>query len=128
MKTAVETVFIGKERQFNRRFLRLCGHYLVEPTACTRGGLTCFPQFTVASDEEVSKITIVKQRILATLTGEEVAEWHAAVAQAEADGTFFIASPHHCALRARHQADMTIASWRSPRPGLLLSASPAGET
>jgi transposase len=35
MKTAVETVFIGKDRQFNRRFLRLCGHYLVEPTACT---------------------------------------------------------------------------------------------
>jgi transposase len=35
MKTAVETVFIGKERQFNCRFLRLCGHYLVEPTACT---------------------------------------------------------------------------------------------
>ena len=35
MKTAVETVFISKERQFNRRFLRLCGHYLVEPTACT---------------------------------------------------------------------------------------------
>lgn len=35
MKTAVETVFIGKDRQYNRRFLRLCGHYLVEPTACT---------------------------------------------------------------------------------------------
>src|SRR6516165_10620552 len=35
MKTAVETVFIGKDRQFNRRFLRMCGHYLVEPTACT---------------------------------------------------------------------------------------------
>ena len=33
--TAVETVFIGKDRQFNRRFLRMCGHYLVEPTACT---------------------------------------------------------------------------------------------
>src|SRR6201981_3996813 len=31
MKTAVETVFIGKDRQFNRRFLRMCGHYLVEP-------------------------------------------------------------------------------------------------
>src|SRR5215831_20269881 len=27
--------FIGKDRQFNRRFLRMCGHYLVEPTACT---------------------------------------------------------------------------------------------
>ncbi|HEY4041392.1 MAG TPA: IS21 family transposase, partial [Rhodopila sp.] len=35
MKTAVETVFIGKDRLFNRRFLRMCGHYLVEPTACT---------------------------------------------------------------------------------------------
>src|SRR4051795_8556714 len=35
MKTAVECVFLGKERQFNRRFVRMCGHYLVEPTACT---------------------------------------------------------------------------------------------
>jgi transposase len=35
MKTAVETVFVGKDRQFNRRFLQMCGHYLVEPTACT---------------------------------------------------------------------------------------------
>src|SRR6266700_2620461 len=35
MKTAVETVFIGKDRQFNRRFLRMCGHYLVDPDACT---------------------------------------------------------------------------------------------
>jgi transposase len=35
MKTAVEAVFIGKARQFNRRFLRMCGHYLVEPVACT---------------------------------------------------------------------------------------------
>ena len=33
MKTAVETVFIAKDRQFNRRFLPMCGHYLVEPTA-----------------------------------------------------------------------------------------------
>jgi len=35
MKTAVEAVFIGKDRQFNRRFSRMCSHYLVEPTACT---------------------------------------------------------------------------------------------
>ena len=35
MKTAVEAVFVGKDRQFNRRFLRMCGHYLVEPVACT---------------------------------------------------------------------------------------------
>jgi transposase len=35
MKTAVETVFIGKDRKFNRRFAQMCGHYLVEPVACT---------------------------------------------------------------------------------------------
>ena len=35
MKTAVEAVFVGKDRRFNRRFLQMCGHYLVEPTACT---------------------------------------------------------------------------------------------
>ena len=35
MKTAVETVFVGKERQYNRRFLQMCSHYLVEPVACT---------------------------------------------------------------------------------------------
>ena len=35
MKTAVDTVFIGKERQYNRRFLQMCAHYLVEPVACT---------------------------------------------------------------------------------------------
>src|SRR6267142_1234493 len=35
MKTAVDAVFIGKDRQYNRRFLRMCGHYLVDPVACT---------------------------------------------------------------------------------------------
>jgi transposase len=35
MKTAVETVFVGKDRAYNRRFLQMCGHYLVEPVACT---------------------------------------------------------------------------------------------
>jgi hypothetical protein len=35
MKTAVETVLVGKDRAYNRRFLQMCSHYLVEPTACT---------------------------------------------------------------------------------------------
>ena len=35
MKTAVETVFVGKERAFNRRFEQLMNHHLIEPTACT---------------------------------------------------------------------------------------------
>ena len=35
MKTAVETVFVGKDRQYNRRFLQMCAHHLVDPVACT---------------------------------------------------------------------------------------------
>jgi transposase len=35
LKTAVDTIFIGKARQFNRRFLTLANHYLFEPVACT---------------------------------------------------------------------------------------------
>ena len=35
MKTAVEAIFAGKARLYNRRFLQMCGHYLVEPVACT---------------------------------------------------------------------------------------------
>ena len=35
MKTAIETVFIGKDRKFNRRFEQLMSHHLIEPTACT---------------------------------------------------------------------------------------------
>lgn len=35
MKTAVEAVFTGKERQYNRRFMQMCSHFLVQPVACT---------------------------------------------------------------------------------------------
>jgi transposase len=35
MKTAVEAVFVGKERLYNRRFQQMCSHYLVQPVACT---------------------------------------------------------------------------------------------
>lgn len=37
MKTAVDAVFVGKERHFNRRFQQMLSHHLVEPTACTPG-------------------------------------------------------------------------------------------
>jgi SAM-dependent methyltransferase len=60
--------------------------------------LACFPQFAVLSPSEASRIAIIKQRILATLGDDEAAEWRDAIAQAEADGTFFIASPYHCAV------------------------------
>jgi transposase len=35
MKTAVETIFAGRERAYNRRFLQMCSHYLIDPVACT---------------------------------------------------------------------------------------------
>ena len=38
------------------------------------------------------------ERIEAALSPAELAEWHTAVTQAEAEGTFFIALPFHCAV------------------------------
>ena len=35
MKTAVDTIFVGKDRKYNRRFLQMCSHHLVDPVACT---------------------------------------------------------------------------------------------
>jgi hypothetical protein len=34
MKTAVETVFVGKDRVYNRYFLQMRSHCLVDPVAC----------------------------------------------------------------------------------------------
>jgi transposase len=34
MRTAVSTIFVGRQRSFNRRFQQFCSHHLVEPTAC----------------------------------------------------------------------------------------------
>ncbi len=34
MKTAVDAIFVGKGRDYNRCFLQMCGHYLVDPVAC----------------------------------------------------------------------------------------------
>lgn len=35
MRTAVEAVFVGRVREYNRRFLQMCSHHLVEPVACS---------------------------------------------------------------------------------------------
>jgi hypothetical protein len=35
MKTAVDTIFVGKDRAYNRRFLQMCAHHLVDPIACS---------------------------------------------------------------------------------------------
>ena len=36
MKTAVDAIFVGKVRQYNRRFLQMCSHHLVEPVCVFR--------------------------------------------------------------------------------------------
>ena len=35
LKTAVDLIFVGKQRQYNRRFLQMASHYLIDPVACT---------------------------------------------------------------------------------------------
>jgi SAM-dependent methyltransferase len=61
-------------------------------------GLTCFAQLVAMTPAEVSRFTISQQQILAMLTSDEAAEWRSAAVQAEAEGTFFIATGHHCAV------------------------------
>jgi SAM-dependent methyltransferase len=61
-------------------------------------GLTCFSQLSSVDASHVSRIAVLKRMILAGLTGEESAEWESVVAEAEAARTFFIATPHHCAV------------------------------
>jgi hypothetical protein len=61
-------------------------------------GLACSPQFAVLGPEETARLTIAKERILASLTAAEASEWQDATARAEAAGTFFIAAAYHCAV------------------------------
>src|SRR5258708_28238770 len=35
MKTAVEAIFLGKARRYNRRLFQICSHPLIEPRAFT---------------------------------------------------------------------------------------------
>jgi ubiquinone/menaquinone biosynthesis C-methylase UbiE len=60
--------------------------------------LKCFPQLVAITPADISRFTVSQQQILAHLTAEEAVEWRSAAAQAEAEGTFYIATGHHCAL------------------------------
>jgi ubiquinone/menaquinone biosynthesis C-methylase UbiE len=64
-----------------------------------QAGLTqvrMFPQLATFDDR--SRLQMLQASILPTLTVGEAKEWRAAVTQAEAEGTFFIATPFHCAV------------------------------
>lgn len=55
-----------------------------------------FPQF--AAFAERARLHTLQGEILPTLTPDAAQEWRQAVAQAETEGTFFIATPFHCAV------------------------------
>ena len=57
--------------------------------------VTMFPQLATYAD----KVRLFRaEQILATLSPEEANEWRESMAQADAEGTFFIAQPYHCAV------------------------------
>jgi hypothetical protein len=61
--------------------------------------LTFLPQLVpVTPSIEPARFAAFEAQIVAGLTAEEKAEWRVAAATAKADGTFFIASPLHCAV------------------------------
>jgi ubiquinone/menaquinone biosynthesis C-methylase UbiE len=64
-----------------------------------RAGLTqvkMFPQLATFDDR--ARLEMLQASILPALSPQETEEWRAAVAQAEAEGTFFIATPMHGAV------------------------------
>ena len=55
-----------------------------------------FPFISTFSDR--TRLQFLQGGILPTLTASEAEEWRSAVQQSEADGTFFISTPFHCAV------------------------------
>ena len=65
----------------------------------SRLGLADIKMFPfISTFSEGIRLQFLQGGILPTLTAGEAAEWRAATDQAEADGTFFISTPFHCAV------------------------------
>ena len=85
----------------------------VVPTGCAdatlydrfrSAGLTqlqLFPQLTAVTPDD-PRFPMFDQQALAALHGDEIAEWQRAVAKGKADGTLFVAMPHHCAVGTKN--------------------------
>jgi ubiquinone/menaquinone biosynthesis C-methylase UbiE len=66
-----------------------------------QAGLTqvkMFPQLPAFDSSEPNFLQFMQGILLARLTQEEGRQWQSAQAQAEAEGTFFMTWPHHCAV------------------------------
>lgn len=57
-----------------------------------------FPQLATFDQPNTPQAQFAYSAILGALTAEETQEWHAGMARAVADGTYFIAQPFHCAV------------------------------
>jgi SAM-dependent methyltransferase len=57
-----------------------------------------WPQLATSADTATPRAQFTHGAILGALTPEETQDWHAALAQAVAEGTYFIAQPFHCAV------------------------------
>ena len=110
MSTAVDAVFLGKDRAFNRRFLQLCSHYLVEPVACTPAA--GWEKGQVENQIGFARDNIFKPR-LRFQTLEELNGW------LEAECRRWIETHRHPELRERTLAEVLEAE----RPALV----PVGE-
>jgi transposase len=129
MKTAVETIFVGKQRLYNRRFLQMCSHYLVDPVACT-------PASGWEKGQVENQVGLIRERgcsINASPTpsrqdGRIVAEhprsfgrgdtvydpWHYVPVLARKPGGNFVPAPPRTAAKPR-PPQATSASTSSPR-------------
>jgi transposase len=92
MKTAVTTVFTGKERLFNRRFLIMTDHYGVEPVACSPAA--GWEKGQVENQVQTSRERLFKPRLrfasiaeLNTWLETECRRWAERHAHPELDGT-----------------------------------------
>ena len=64
-----------------------------------------FPQLAAFEEPDTPQAQFAHGAILSALTPEETREWHACVAQAVADGTYFIAQPFHCAVGTKPETE-----------------------
>lgn len=111
MTTAVETVFVGKERRFNRRFERMCSHYLVEPVACT-------PAAGWEKGQVENQVGVVRERFFSPrLRVRSYAELNALLADRCLE--YAHSNPHP------ERKDLTIAeAWAAERPMLIAYPGP----